>query len=71
MSQERRGKKKQGGGEGLSPELREILEKAAINGEVNAGLDAAIEENLIITRDEILKMHKSMRGSRKRKKSSD
>lgn len=71
MQQERRSKKRQGEGEGLSPELREILEKAVMNGEVNAGIDAAIEEEVIVTREEILRMHKVRRRSSKPKKSSD
>lgn len=40
----------------LSPELRQLLEEEAIEGEIEAAVDAGLEQGLIITREETIRI---------------
>lgn len=73
MSEERKTRKKSGNGVkslplGISPELRDILERKVQEGEVEAGIDAAIEERIIVTREEILRLREAQPKRRPRHK---
>lgn len=54
-------------GEDLSPELHQILLEEAIEGEIEAAVDAALEEGHLITRDEAIDLLRARNKERKNK----
>ncbi len=54
----------------ISEELRSILEQGASEGAIEAGMDAAIEERVIVTREEILRITKKKGSKRPKDKST-
>ncbi|MCR4324302.1 MAG: hypothetical protein NUV69_01295 [Candidatus Curtissbacteria bacterium] len=67
MTQERSGERLQGKGQngvpggGLSPELRDILEGQSLEAEVDAAIDAVLEEGYQMAREEMLKVIQEMK----------
>lgn len=51
--------------EEISPELRKLFQEEAVEAEIQAAIDAALEEGIIITREEAIKILKSPKDNQK------